>query len=139
MKSLILLMVFIMGCSHMKKTLWVISPNPLSSNKEDLKKGRRLYEQHCLSCHGKKARGDGPQASSLESPPTDLVKSSTQRWQGTFAGIIAEGKAGGPEMPAFRGELSQKEIWQVTSYVYALKKVKITEYRERIIFLFAFR
>jgi mono/diheme cytochrome c family protein len=35
--------------------------------------GRALYVEHCASCHGTAARGNGPAADSLRRPPTDLT------------------------------------------------------------------
>jgi mono/diheme cytochrome c family protein len=37
-------------------------------------KGQVLYAQYCRSCHGDKAKGDGPAASALKVPPTDLTQ-----------------------------------------------------------------
>lgn len=35
--------------------------------------GRALYTEHCASCHGPAARGNGPAADSLRRRPTDLT------------------------------------------------------------------
>jgi mono/diheme cytochrome c family protein len=35
--------------------------------------GALLYDRYCASCHGKSGRGDGPVATSLTPPPTDLT------------------------------------------------------------------
>ncbi|MCC7242665.1 MAG: cytochrome c [Acidobacteria bacterium] len=35
--------------------------------------GRALYTEHCASCHGPAARGNGPAADSLRRLPTDLT------------------------------------------------------------------
>jgi mono/diheme cytochrome c family protein len=37
--------------------------------------GAALYRRYCASCHGTTGRGDGPVASSLSNPPTDLTRS----------------------------------------------------------------
>src|SRR5690606_8093499 len=34
--------------------------------------GKKLYQQHCLSCHGKDGRGDGPKAKDSAQMPMDL-------------------------------------------------------------------
>lgn len=39
-------------------------------------RGRASFTLYCSSCHGKSARGDGPVASSLKVPPTDLTQLS---------------------------------------------------------------
>ncbi len=50
---------------------------------EVIKGGRYLYEKFCRSCHGPRAIGDGPQATSLTPKPADLT-SMRQRNGGTF-------------------------------------------------------
>lgn len=47
--------------------------NPLAPTPENLRRGRRLYEQHCASCHGDTGRGDGPAGEHLEPPPANLA------------------------------------------------------------------
>jgi mono/diheme cytochrome c family protein len=37
--------------------------------------GADLYQTHCASCHGVEGRGDGPAATALTPPPTNLTKS----------------------------------------------------------------
>lgn len=38
--------------------------------------GRGLYVEHCASCHGTSARGNGPVAENLRRPPSDLTSFS---------------------------------------------------------------
>ena len=40
----------------------------------NLKEGQRLYQQHCLRCHGATLDGKGPDAASLRVRPTDFHK-----------------------------------------------------------------
>lgn len=40
----------------------------------NLKDGQRLYQQHCLRCHGASLDGKGPDAASLSVRPTDFHK-----------------------------------------------------------------
>lgn len=35
--------------------------------------GQEMYESYCAACHGKTGKGDGPAASALKAPPTDLT------------------------------------------------------------------
>lgn len=35
--------------------------------------GRSIYDDNCMSCHGKSARGDGPLAGQLDGPVPDLT------------------------------------------------------------------
>lgn len=38
-----------------------------------VEKGHKLFRQYCASCHGLDAKGNGPVATSLKSPPADLT------------------------------------------------------------------
>lgn len=40
----------------------------------NLKDGQKLYQQHCLRCHGATLDGKGPDAASLSVRPTDFHK-----------------------------------------------------------------
>lgn len=35
--------------------------------------GKEMYTAYCASCHGTSGKGDGPAASALKTPPTDLT------------------------------------------------------------------
>jgi mono/diheme cytochrome c family protein len=35
--------------------------------------GKEMFQSYCASCHGKDAKGDGPAASALKTPPADLT------------------------------------------------------------------
>ena len=37
-------------------------------------RGKILYQDHCLSCHGEDGRGTGAMAATLEHPPADFTK-----------------------------------------------------------------
>jgi mono/diheme cytochrome c family protein len=41
--------------------------------------GAELFATYCASCHGVEARGDGPAAIALKTPPTDLTAIAAQR------------------------------------------------------------
>ena len=40
---------------------------------QDADRGRDLFLNHCATCHGTSARGDGPMAAILSVPPADLT------------------------------------------------------------------
>lgn len=41
--------------------------------------GKQTYRQYCASCHGVEARGDGPAAFVLKTPPPDLTTLAKRR------------------------------------------------------------
>jgi mono/diheme cytochrome c family protein len=75
-----------------------------------LREGQRTYERACSSCHGLDGRGDGPVASTLRVPPTNLTLLA-KRNGGVFprdrvaaivTGDIPLAAHGTPEMPVWR-------------------------------------
>jgi mono/diheme cytochrome c family protein len=64
---------------------------------------QRIYELHCLGCHG--AKGEGPWGPNIQ----DLKRTVDQ-----IVAVIAHGQG---KMPAFGGHLSDAEMRQVAEYV----------------------
>lgn len=44
---------------------------------QDLQGGAALFAEHCATCHGVGAQGDGPMAGVLTIPPSDLTRLQT--------------------------------------------------------------
>ena len=107
--------------------------------------GRYLFEKFCKTCHGPRAMGDGPQASSLTPKPANLT-TLRQRNKGTFpfweAYRMIDGRVDVPghgtrEMPVFGvwfripdDEVSietewadqvRGRIWQLLSYLASIQ------------------
>ena len=83
----------------------------------DLQAAQALYTQQCGSCHGMSGHGDGPQAASLEPPPTDFTE--RERYQDrTLLGLyntITQGLEG-TAMQAYTG-LDEAQRWSLAFYV----------------------
>jgi len=62
--------------------------------------GRDSFEFYCASCHGTGGKGDGPIASALKVPPSDLT-SLARRYRGAFPKdlVLAVVMGGGQPMP----------------------------------------
>lgn len=54
--------------------LMIVASSPILAETRlgNLKDGQRLYQQHCLGCHGAMLDGKGPDAASLRVPPADF-------------------------------------------------------------------
>jgi len=62
--------------------------------------GRQMYDAYCASCHGQGGKGNGPAASALKMPPTDLTQLAAKNG-GTFPEAhVAEVIKGDSMMPA---------------------------------------
>ena len=82
----------------------------------DLAKGKKVYTDKCLKCHGEKGRGDGPKAEDLEKKPADYTdKAKMSKF--TDADLKKVVKEGKKPMPAYGKKLSDKDIDDVITYV----------------------
>jgi len=62
--------------------------------------GKEMYLAYCATCHGKEGKGDGPVASALKVPPSDLTTLS-KRNSGKFPSLeVANSISGGTGTPA---------------------------------------
>ena len=99
-------------------------------------KGETMFKQYCTSCHGLAGKGDGPYASNLTKPPSDLTRISARNG-GTFPEVkVARYIEGADEIAAhgsrdmplwgalFRGldrDMAQIRINVLTDYVKSLQ------------------
>lgn len=84
--------------------------------------GGGLYAANCASCHGAAGRGDGDAA--LDLVPSPALLARLMDAQGSvdeyLLWTIAEGGAPfSTAMPAFKGRLSEDQIWQIVAYMRA--------------------
>ncbi len=95
--------------------------NPVKANNASRQRGKKLFAASCASCHGVAGRGDGPAGAALSPKPADLVAMAGQHPDGDFAWKIANGR--GP-MPAWNGQLSDKNIWDLVNFIQGLANIK---------------
>ena len=94
--------------------------NPLSATDSHIAAGRKLYETHCVACHGASGRGDGVAGRNLDPRPTNIARFS-KMGMATDAYLywtIADGGTPlGTAMPPFKGALEEQRIWQLIIYL----------------------
>jgi mono/diheme cytochrome c family protein len=98
--------------------------NPVSGNADAVTAGQELYSQNCASCHGDTGKGDGPAAAALDPKPRDLTDTAANASEPYIHWVIAEGGAAAnlsSSMPAFKGVLTEDQIWQITTYIKSMK------------------
>lgn len=85
-----------------------------------VEQGEQLYRENCARCHGESGKGDGPDASALSKPVTDLTDQSlmAQKSAADFFQAISQGIS--PDMPAFAEKLSEDERWALAAYLRTL-------------------
>jgi len=92
--------------------------NPLSANKEAVEKGKAIYLDRCIDCHGKKGKGDGSGAADLETRPPDFTQAQVrQQTDGQIFWKISEGRK---PMPGYGRKLSEEQRWQLVAYMRTL-------------------
>jgi len=103
----------------------VIPTNPRESTPEDVAAGKLLYEANCTQCHGAEGDGRGAMADLLDPRPRDFRR-AIYKIRMTPQGelpidddlfqIVSNGMPG-TSMPAWRGLLSDAQIWQLVDYI----------------------
>jgi len=96
---------------------WRSLPNPYPVTAASLVRGHRIYQAHCLGCHGPVGDGMGIAQQHLYPPPLNFT---ILRDRGISGGIlyyqIMNGITG-TSMPYFKRELESEKIWDVSAYV----------------------
>jgi mono/diheme cytochrome c family protein len=113
---------------------WRVRPSAVPDLPPDLNDpavvaaGQALYARHCAECHGGNLEGEPnwrtPRPDgSLPAPPHDASGHTWHHADKVLFGITRDGGAsvapkGFPSrMPAFGGQLSEREIWAVLGYI----------------------
>jgi cytochrome c peroxidase len=94
--------------------------SPLPASAENAAAARPSYEQLCASCHGADGKARTPLAGKLPLRPTDLAGYLMESMcDGEIYWVIAHGID--THMPAFDGQLSETQRWQMVQYVRELR------------------
>ncbi len=92
--------------------------NPYQGNEQATLAGKKLYNQYCAICHGKKGKGDGMAGMSLKPRPANFTKAAIQEQSdGALFWKMTEGKA---PMAAYKGVLTEEERWHLVNFLRAL-------------------
>lgn len=88
--------------------------NPVPLTEEALTAGRRHYLRHCQICHGL----DGRALENVDFEAADLTAPDRWRFGSTEGDIFVTTRDGaGLDMPPFKNQLEDEEIWQVVHYL----------------------
>jgi mono/diheme cytochrome c family protein len=88
----------------------------------DSAKGKQVYKQYCVSCHGPNGKGDGQAAAALKPKPRDFTDKSLMGslTDDYMVKVIQGGGASvgkSPMMPPWGGALKQKAIEDVIAFI----------------------
>ena len=88
--------------------------NPIAGNEKSAARGKETYLQNCAACHGDNIEGMNAQEVGLEMDTPNLKKRIKTHSDGDFFWKIQEGKG---DMPSFREDLPDDQIWDVINYI----------------------
>jgi putative copper resistance protein D len=80
--------------------------------------GRRLFNAHCVACHGSDGRGAGPASAGPGAQPANLVQHAALHRPGDLYWWIAHGRPG-TAMPGFAATLGSDDIWTIVQFLRA--------------------
>ena len=101
--------------------------------------GKEMFNSYCAVCHGKDAKGNGPAASAMKTPPTDLTTLAQKeggKYPAAHVAAVIRGQASTPshgsqEMPIWgplfssisqgRQGVVQQRITNLVSYIEGLQ------------------
>jgi mono/diheme cytochrome c family protein len=92
--------------------------NPLAADAAAA--GADVFKSNCQMCHGENGHGDGPASGSLDPKPKNLAVLQQTAADDYLYWRINTGKPG-TSMVAWKGILTDEQIWQVVSFIRTLK------------------
>jgi copper transport protein len=97
--------------------------NPIFPDRDSIARGRALYQQNCIACHG--ATGVPPAGLDLKPYPLDLTVHVPKHSDGEVFGFIAAGVPGTAMAAWSEGEdaLSNEDMWHLVNYLRTLRTV----------------
>ncbi len=92
--------------------------NPLGADAATA--GAEVFKTNCEACHGSLGKGDGPAGAALDPAPKDLSVLQTTAGDDYLYWRINTGKEG-TSMVAWKGVLTDEQIWQAVAFIRTLK------------------
>jgi cytochrome c oxidase cbb3-type subunit II len=118
--------------SQIDRSYWMAG-NPLPVTEGNLLRGKEVFLQRCVGCHGLKGDGKGPGASFLSPPPADFTDKDDaccggDTGPGDFYYRILRGWTG-TAMENFGDRLSVDDIWRVVLFLKTIPNGTLAHYR----------
>ncbi len=82
--------------------------------------GADVFKTNCEACHGPQGHGDGPAGAALDPAPKNLAELQVKAGDDYLFWRITTGKEG-TSMVAWKGVLTDEQIWQVVAFIRTLK------------------
>ncbi len=88
----------------------------------DIARGRAIFEQHCIECHGPTGAGDGPKSKELNTVPAAIGTAATMHGvTPAFAYRVVSVGIVNTRMVSWSSVLSSDERWAVVRYITSLR------------------
>jgi len=100
------------------------TPNPIRVTVGSIRKGEKIYQNNCSSCHGKDADGNGMAGMMLKPKPADLRAMAGYHPDGDFAYKIREGRGA---MPAWKNALGDNQVWHLVNYIQTMDRHPVVD------------
>jgi len=96
---------------------WRTIPNPYPTTDASLARGRKIYQDNCLGCHGPVGDGMGPAQPWIYPPPLNFTILKDRGISGGILYYHIMNGITGTAMPYFKRELESQKIWEVGDFV----------------------
>jgi len=100
---------------------WLNMPNPYPATEAGLERGKKMYQQFCINCHGPMGDGNGEAAPYLKPPPLNFTTLRRHLAEGKYIGGIfyyqIMNGITGTAMPYFKRDLESEKIWDLSNYL----------------------
>jgi mono/diheme cytochrome c family protein len=92
--------------------------NPAAGAPIALTRGKKLYAQYCITCHGATGTGDGAGAAGLDPKPRSFADPAVvAESDGALYWKITTGRG---SMPPWKGIIPERQIWETITYMRSL-------------------
>lgn len=92
--------------------------NPVPVSERSLRRGKQVFEQYCIVCHGPAGRGDGTVVPKFVPPPDLTMEPSLQRPDGYLYAVLRQGRG---IMPRYGDKIRGADRWDVVNYLRQLQ------------------
>ena len=102
--------------------------NPVAPTAANVTAGAASFKKNCAFCHGATAKGDGTLTPKGMTMPADLTDAKWERGStdGEIFTVIMEGAGPKFEMKGVKGRMTDREVWQIVTFLRSLGAKKAT-------------
>jgi len=93
--------------------------NPLEPTPAVLARGKFVYENFCIACHGAKGAGDGKVTALFPKPPS-LMTQKVRDWPD--GQLVHRPMRGQNSMPSYARQIDPREAWAVVLWIREMQK-----------------